>query len=127
MAASLRILLVDDEAALLGLLKRHLERAGHSVVACLSAEQALAAVEGPDWRPEILITDETLPGIFGTALAAALLDRFPRLLTLLCSGYPMTLATLPATLRVRTAILAKPFLPAMLDRAILELLTAHSD
>jgi DNA-binding NtrC family response regulator len=122
MAAPLRILLVDDEASLLTLLKRHLERGGYSVVACLSAEQAAAAVEGTDWQPEILVTDETLPGISGTALAAGLLDRFPRLLTLLCSGYPMSMAALPPALRGRAAILPKPFLPAMLEDAIAELL-----
>lgn len=126
MTAPIHILLVDDEAPLLGLLQRHLERSGYSVIACLSAEQAEAAVEGPDWHPEILVTDETLPGASGTMLAGTLLDRFPRLLTLLCSGYALSLEGLPPALRARTAVLPKPFLPAMLDRAILELLGDHS-
>lgn len=126
MAANLRILLVDDEASLLTLLKRHLEREGHSVVACLSAEQALAAVHGPDWHPELLITDETLPGISGTALAAALVERHPRLRTLLCSGYPLSLQALPSALRPCAAILQKPFMPAMLDRAIVDLLATKA-
>ena len=126
MSVILRILLVDDEAPLLTLLKRHLERAGHSVVACPSAEQALAVVQRPGWVPDLLITDETLPGISGTALAAALIEPLPRLRTLLCSGYPLSMQALPSALRPCTAILPKPFLPAMMDRAIVDLLAAQS-
>ena len=123
----LRILLVDDEAPLLALLKRHLERGGHSVAACISAELALDAIESPDCRPDLLITDETLPGLSGAALAAKLLARFPLLVCLLCSGYPLSIAALPIAVRSRAAILQKPFLPAMLDSAIQELLARQGD
>ena len=120
--AALRILLVDDESALLVLIKRHLERAGHSVVACLSAEIALEELQTSAWHPEFLIADETLPGLSGTAFAAALVDRFPRLPVLLCSGYAMSIETLPTAVRVRAAFLHKPYTPGMLERAIDDLL-----
>lgn len=117
------ILLVDDESALLALLKRHLERAGYSVVASLSAESAVEdTLQSPDWQPDLLITDVELPGMSGTALATELLSRFPRLLCLLCSGYPISLDALPASLRNRAAILQKPYLPAALERGVLDLL-----
>ena len=125
---SLRILLVDDEKALLALLKRHLERSGHSVVDALSSELARSALSGaPDtgaWQPDILIADETLPGDPGSLLAQQLLERFPAMLCLLCSGYPLTIDILPEALRPRAAILQKPYMPAALERAITELLAA---
>ncbi len=46
---------------------------GHSVGACISAELALDAIESPGCRPDILITDETLPCLSVAALAAKLL------------------------------------------------------
>jgi len=121
----LRILLVEDEVALLALLKRHLERSGHTVVVALSAELALDALESDDWRPNLLIADETLPGMNGAALAAFLLARFPELMSLLSSGFPLSLEALPAAVRSRAAILQKPFMPAMLDRAIAALVASN--
>ncbi len=123
--AALRILLVDDEKALLALLKRHLERCGHSVVDALSAELARVALssaaEPNVWQPDILIADETLPGDPGSQLARELLERFPGMLCLLCSGYPLSLDTLPEAMRSRAAILQKPYMPAALERAITDL------
>lgn len=120
----LRILIVDDEPALLALFKRHLERAGHAVTACESAEEAAGAMREPAWEPDLLIFDETLPGQSGAALAAPLLVRFPRLACLLCSGYPLSIQVFPAEVRQRTAILQKPFTPWMLERAMADLLAA---
>lgn len=120
--ATPQVLLIDDEAGLLGLLKRHLERAGFGVVACVSAELALERLEGTDWRPELLITDETLPGQSGSTLAGILLRRFPEMVCLLCSGYPLSLDGLPAEVRPRAAILQKPFTPILLERAVGEML-----
>lgn len=122
--AALRILLVDDEAPLLALLARHLERSGHAVVTALSAESALQSLETTGWQPQMLIADETLAGLPGSALAALLLARFPQLVCLLCSGYPLAIDTLPEAVRSRAAILQKPFTPEMLDRAIIDLLAA---
>ena len=124
----LRILLVDDEKALLALLKRHLERAGHSVVDALSAELARSALssaaDAGAWQPDILIADETLPGDPGSLLASQLLDRFPAMLCLLCSGYPLSLDALPVAFRSRAAILQKPYMPAALERAITALVAS---
>ena len=120
---ALRILLVDDEKMLLALLRRHLERAGYAVTGALSAELALEAL--PEGEPDILIADETLPGDTGTTLAVNLLERFPRLVCLLTSGYPLTLDPIPPVLRPRAAILQKPFQPPALEAAITAVLAAR--
>lgn len=116
---SYRILLVEDESALLALLKRFLERNGHTVQACLCAEDAQSFV-APNAAsfPDILIVDHTLPGISGSELAVAALKACPTLRCLLCSGYPLDLTAIPPTLRPRVTILQKPYLPAELESAI---------
>ena len=116
-----RILLVEDEGALLALIKRHLERSGHTVVASMSAEAAEEELAAGAWAPELLITDQTLPGETGAMLAARLVGRFPLLYCLVCSGYPLSPDEIPGVDRSRLGILQKPYSPAGLDQAIAEL------
>lgn len=114
----MRLLLVEDEAALLALVGRQLERDGHAVTRCASAEEARAAVAaGGEW-PEVLIVDETLPGESGSALAGAWLVERPGMGCVLSSGYPLSLELLPEAVRGRAVILQKPYLPAMLREAV---------
>ncbi|MBI2686497.1 MAG: response regulator [Acidobacteria bacterium] len=120
-----RILLVDDERALLQLLKRSLERAGYSVVACDSAEAAMEVLQSPPaggWAPDILIVDEGLPGESGTKLAVRLLARYPAMRCLLCSGFPLSLDLLAAADRWRAAVLQKPYMPPALETAVAALI-----
>lgn len=122
---ALRILLVEDEPPLLALLKRYLERNGHSVIACGSAEAARVEILAGDWEPNVLIADETLPGEAGSVLATSLLVEYPGLVCILCSGYPLSIDRMPESVRPRVAILAKPYLPQMLESAIGEVLRAR--
>lgn len=115
-----QILLVDDETALLALLKRHLERSGHGVRIAASAEAALAAIDG-SWTPEVLVADVTLPGKSGIELAIELLEQSHSMVCLICSGHPISAAMIPEPLRARTAVLQKPYRPSDLDAAIREL------
>ncbi len=119
---ALRILLVEDEKALLVLLKRYLERNGHSVIACGSAEEATAAVASGEWTPQVLVADETLPGEAGSSLASGMLGASRELVCVLCSGYSLSIDVLPEGVRSRVGILAKPYLPQMLEAAIEEVL-----
>lgn len=58
-----RILVIDDEPAALKLLTLTLERAGHEVIACLSAIQGLA--EAQDRQPDLILTDLMMPKMTG--------------------------------------------------------------
>ncbi len=118
MREALRILLVDDETALLRLLQRHLQRSGHQVLAADSAEAALEQLRDGPRGPDVLITDEVLPGMAGTELARVMLDRYPESACLLCSGYPVSLDVFSDVERERVAILQKPYLPEDLDAAL---------
>ncbi|MFV0492793.1 MAG: ATP-binding protein [Pseudorhodobacter sp.] len=82
-----KILLVEDEDDLRGLLRVHLENSGHQVEAAQNADEALAIFsEYPDI--DLLITDIIMPGPRnGVQLCAKLRRKKPDLGVILLSGY----------------------------------------
>jgi PAS domain S-box-containing protein len=56
----LRILVVDDQAAILELIAEILTAEGATVRACTTAPEALALVQA--WRPDVLVSDMAMPG-----------------------------------------------------------------
>jgi len=114
-----RILLVEDEAPLRLLARRALEGAGHEVRAAEDAEAAIEVIES-GFRPEVLVSDVTMPGeMDGVALAEALRARFADLSVVLVSGYAE--ATVGEGLSGRgVRFLEKPFRMADLARAVVE-------
>lgn|SRR5487761_1899074 len=111
-----RILLVDDEAQLLELLKRYLERLGYQVDACLTSEDALQSFDAEPGRYALVLTDLTLAGMSGDQMIERMRARDPKLRAIIASGYPYE----PKT--KRTAFLQKPFLPGMLADQIAAML-----
>ena len=116
--AAARILLVDDEAPLLDLLKRYLERLGYEVEACLDPAQALERFEANPAGYSLVLTDLTLPGMSGDQMLARMRARLPKLRAIVASGYPYE----PPN--KRTGFLQKPFLPKMLAEQIEQILKA---
>ncbi len=111
-----RLLLVDDEAALLELLKKYLERLGYEVDACTAPEDALALFQADPQRYALVLTDLTLPRITGEEMLDQMRARNPRLRAVVSSGYPYS----PRSAHVE--FLQKPFLPKMLAAAIEKML-----
>jgi DNA-binding NtrC family response regulator len=111
-----RILLVDDEAPLLDLLRKYLERLGYEVESCLSPAEALKCFAANPARFALVMTDLTLPGMSGDQMIAEMRQLAPKLRVIVCSGYPYE----PQS--KRTVFLQKPFLPRMLAEQIEELL-----
>ncbi len=58
-----RVLIVDDEAHIRGLLQGLLERAGYDVAQAASGEEGLRVLYA--WRPDIVLLDVSMPGIDG--------------------------------------------------------------
>lgn len=111
-----RILLVDDEASLLDLLTRYLERLGYEVDSCLTPDDALARFEADPARYTLVLTDLTLPGMKGDQMLDRMRAFAPKLKAIVASGYPYE-ASGPWTKSIQ-----KPFLPKMLAEQIEELL-----
>jgi DNA-binding NtrC family response regulator len=110
-----RLLLVDDEAALLALLQKYLERLGYEVDACTAPEDALALFHADPQRYALVLTDLTLAGINGEEMIDRMRAENPKLRAVLSSGYPYE----PRSRHTR--FLQKPFLPKMLAELIEEM------
>jgi len=100
--ATPRILVVDDEEAILYVFERYLSVAGYDVVTAGGGRDALrAATAGPF---NLLITDFRMPGMNGVEVIHALRDLQPGLPALVISGNPIEAGILPAGVR----FLSKP-------------------
>lgn len=73
---AVRVLVIDDQAAIRSLLERALGPSGFEVVLAASAEDALAAVEGDSF--DLYVVDQMLPGMSGLALVKELRRRGQR-------------------------------------------------
>jgi len=102
------LLLVDDEQALLDLLKKYLERLGYTVVARSSPEQALEIFDQDPQRFALVMTDLSFPTISGEQMLERMRARNPQLRAIISSGYPHE----PRS--THTAFLLKPYAPKML-------------
>ncbi|HWX47321.1 MAG TPA: MHYT domain-containing protein [Roseomonas sp.] len=111
--ASLTILVVDDDALVLANTAAMLEDLGHKVLQAFNGQEALAQL-GAGHQIDLVVTDQAMPGMTGTQLAAALWAAHPGLPVLLVSGY----AELPADTDDRLPRLNKPFHQATLAQAI---------
>jgi len=81
-----RVLLVDDEPAVLGSMRETMLNWGLEVDAHLQPEAALAAFESAPQSFDLVVTDLAMPQVSGLELASRLLAR-RRLPVLLLSGY----------------------------------------
>ena len=89
--------------------RTYLTRLGYQVVAAASGDEALATCAGLGSPPALLVTDITLPGIAGPALAEQLRATFPQLKVLFVSGYANAPFSDQVQLQSGAHFLAKPF------------------
>lgn len=80
------ILIVDDEPIIRALLEVVLQQAGFRVLTAGSGGDAIAISQSHQGEIELLITDITLPGMNGWALARTLVEDDPDLAVLFMSG-----------------------------------------
>jgi CheY-like chemotaxis protein len=112
-----RILVIDDEPAVRGLLKRALTAAGHEVVLAANGQEALTQLLSEP--VELVVTDIYMPVQEGLSTIRELRNRFPELPIIAMSGMPLAHEVLgiAESLGVK-ACLKKPFPTAELLRAI---------
>jgi len=82
-----RILFVDDEEMLAEMGKSMLERLGYQVTVRSSSLEALAIFENQPDMFDLVITDQTMPGLTGSDLARRMLQIRPGMPIILCTGY----------------------------------------
>ena len=118
-AGGRRVLLLDDDQMVLGILGRILGRAGYTVLPHADPASALAALAVDPNGFELLITDRAMPGLSGPEVAQRARALNPRLPILLLTG-----ADQPADLASAnfSAVVGKPVDSAVLLRTIEEVL-----
>lgn len=122
-SAPLRILLVDDDAAVRETVPPLLGSRGHLVDACSDGESGLARFRAGADDYDLVILDLTMPGLGGAKLLERLRELRPDLPVLLISGYTdQENAAAGLLRRPRVAFLPKPFTLADLDAGIASLL-----
>jgi len=82
-----RILLVDDEEAILDVGVRALERFGYRVTPCTDGPEALSLYTMNPESYDLVLTDLTMPKMTGIELAQRLLEIRPDLPIVLCTGF----------------------------------------
>ena len=113
-----RILIVDDEPALLRMMSVYLDRLGFSVTALNSTDAAWRAVEASPADFAVAVLDASMPGMSMEALALRLLQANSSMCVVAASGYPVDMTTVEAAAPGRVAFLLKPFSPEMLAAAV---------
>jgi signal transduction histidine kinase/ActR/RegA family two-component response regulator len=122
--AGQRLMVVDDEPALIALAEELLRSLGYDAVCFLRSADALAALREAPSTWAALITDEIMPAPTGTQLAAEVRSFAPGLPILLVSGYGGAALAARARAAGISIVLAKPLRRADLARALHRLLGA---
>ncbi len=85
-SGSRRILLVDDDESVLQVLAAELEDHGFVVAPAASAEAALALLDAGE-KPDVIVSDFSMPGMDGLSLIGEAQRRRPGLPAILLTGY----------------------------------------
>jgi CheY-like chemotaxis protein len=121
-----RVLLVDDEAALVHVSQGMLTYLGYEVVTYTNSMEALAAFKAAPYSFDLILTDHTMPHLTGEALARELRSIRPDLPIILCTGFSHTMNEAKAHALGIDALLMKPFLTRDLGTAIQQVLAQRS-
>jgi len=122
-----RIMVVDDDPALLGFTCKYLSRLGYAVTPQRSSEEAWKQFSEPGTDYAVVVIDVSLPGLSGMDLARMMLQADPKVRLVLTSGYPFDTQKLLDAGGDRMAFLHKPFTPAMLTETVDRLIRSASE
>ncbi|MFC5697100.1 sigma-54-dependent transcriptional regulator [Pseudomonas sp. GCM10022186] len=79
------VLIVEDDELLAGNIQTYLERRNFEALVCHSAEEALELLRGQ--LPDVLLTDNSLPGMSGHELIRQVSVSAPRVKPIMMTGY----------------------------------------
>jgi PAS domain S-box-containing protein len=103
-----RILFIDDEEILAELGNSMLERLGYEVTVRTNSLEALATFQNQPNRFDVVITDQTMPGMTGMELARQILRMSPDIPIILCTGYSTLISEEQAKAQGIRAFAMKP-------------------
>ncbi len=106
-ACRYRVMVVDDDPALLRLLSMRLSAVGYEVAAVESGEKAVAQI--PTFQPHLVITDLRMDGMDGMTLFDQIHRRSPALPVIILTAHGSIPDAVDATSRGVFGYLSKPF------------------
>ena len=113
-----RILFVDDEEFLVELGKTMLGRLGYEVTAMTNSPEALKSFSDNPSQFDLVIADQSMPGITGINLAKELLQIRADIPVILCTGHSDSISTEEAAAAGIRQFLMKPLTKSELAQAI---------
>jgi len=119
------IMLVEDEPALMKMIKMMLERLGYKVIAAGSPCKALEIAGQQGQELKLLITDVVMPEMNGHELADKIRARLPELPVLYISGYTTSLVISQNLLENGARFLQKPFSIEDLSQTVNSIFNPH--
>lgn len=124
MESAIRVLVVDDEEVILGVISRMLTHAGFVVAQAKSAREALALLAANDGF-DAVVTDVVMPETDGHALGRLIAERHPALPIIYISAYPKDDVFRRGAPDDSAPFLPKPFAPEQLIALIERLISAR--
>jgi len=121
-----RILLVEDEAMVAAFMTELLGGWGFQVTHCSSPLDVEHCLASPEFRFDVLLTDQTMPGLTGLELAARSKAVRPELPVLLYSGFGEGIGAAELKRSGARALLRKPIEPEALRSALAEALAVRA-
>lgn len=103
------ILIVDDEVAITGFLSELLESSGYQVTALNDPYEALDLYGTAPEAMNLIVLDQTMPGMTGAQTAEKILDLRPGMPIILCTGFSEKVDEIKARELGVKAFLKKPF------------------
>ena len=82
-----RILIIDDEEAILLCEEKILEKLGYNVTACSDSTKAFDLIQNNLQKFDLIITDQTMPGFTGIELAEKVFELNPSFPVIICTGF----------------------------------------
>ena len=103
------VLLVEDEASILLMLKTTLEKQGYTVLATESPIEAIELAAGFNGRIDLLLTDVIMPKINGKELSAIIRKDRPDIRVMFMSGYTADVVDPSDIEKIGGRFIQKPF------------------
>lgn len=103
------ILVVDDEAYIVNLIRQILSKLGYTVLTTTSCREALAISAGRQDQIDLVLTDVIMPEMSGVELIERLQSQRPQTKAIFMSGYASNAAMQIGDLPPKIAFMQKPF------------------
>ncbi len=116
------ILVVDDEKHIVEITKLRLESLGYRVTACTDSREAFDLFKQQAESFDLIITDQTMPGITGKQLARKISLINNKIPIIMCSGYSYQSNTIETEANNIKTLLMKPVEKEELEKIVAQIL-----